>query len=60
MSTPSTLQQVKFSAPVLPGTRFDLTLTYDAARRRVHYAYEGIRGMAATGYLAYAAGDVSQ
>ncbi len=60
VSTPSTLQQVKFSAPVLPGTRFDLTLTYDAARRRVHYAYEGIRGMAATGYLAYAAGDVSQ
>lgn len=64
VSAPSTLQQVKFSAPVLPGTRFDLTLTFDATRLRVHYAYEGAKGMAATGYLAYTAppvvaGDVS-
>jgi 3-hydroxymyristoyl/3-hydroxydecanoyl-(acyl carrier protein) dehydratase len=52
---PTSLHQVKFSAPVLPGTRFDLTLTFNAARRRVHYAYESLRGIAATGYLVYAA-----
>ncbi|WP_165385305.1 AMP-binding protein [Pandoraea sp. XY-2] len=53
--TPTSLHQVKFSAPVLPGTHFDLTLTFDTSRRRVHYAYEGARGTAATGYLVYAA-----
>ncbi|MDM8357254.1 AMP-binding protein [Pandoraea communis] len=55
VSAPTSLQQVKFLAPVLPGTRFELTLTFDAARLRVHYAYEGARGPVATGYLAYAA-----
>ncbi|VVE30424.1 AMP-dependent synthetase and ligase [Pandoraea horticolens] len=55
VSTPTSLQQVKFSAPVLPGTRFELTLTFDVTRLRVHYLYEGARGTAATGYLAYAA-----
>ncbi|VVD66484.1 Phenyloxazoline synthase MbtB [Pandoraea pneumonica] len=59
VSAPNTLQQVKFSAPVLPGTRFDLSLTYDVSRCRVHYAYEGAKGTAATGYLAYPAPSAS-
>lgn len=52
---PTALQQVKFSAPVLPGARLELTLVLDATRQRVQYSYEGARAVAATGYLAYAA-----
>ncbi|ODP32540.1 AMP-binding protein [Pandoraea sp. ISTKB] len=63
--TPLSLQQVKFSAPVLPGTLLELTLTYDASRHRVQYRYDGTQATAATGYLAYAtplalAAEVSQ
>ncbi|APD11294.1 hypothetical protein UC34_13665 [Pandoraea vervacti] len=52
--TPATLQQVKFSSPVLPGARLELTLTFDATRHRVKYQYDGSRGVVASGYLGYA------
>lgn len=53
--TPTSVQQAKFSAPVMPGAQLELTLTFDTERQRVHYRYEGARGIAASGYLGYAA-----
>ncbi|WP_353189352.1 AMP-binding protein [Pandoraea pnomenusa] len=54
-NAPTSLQQVKFSAPVMPGARLELTLSFDLARLRVHYVYEGPRGTTASGYLGYVA-----
>lgn len=49
------LQQVKFTAPVQPGALLDLTLTLDAARRRIQYAYRSPRGPVASGSLGFGA-----
>jgi acyl-CoA synthetase (AMP-forming)/AMP-acid ligase II len=35
----TSIDQLKFKAPVPPGALLDLTLTHDASRRRVHFAY---------------------
>ena len=35
----ASIDQLKFKAPVPPGALLDLTLTHDASRRRVHFAY---------------------
>ncbi|WP_169835008.1 AMP-binding protein [Pandoraea oxalativorans] len=53
--SPTSVQQAKFSAPVMPGAQLELTLTLDSPRQRVHYRYEGARGISASGYLGYAA-----
>lgn len=53
MAGPSTLINAKFSAPVAPGSLLDLTLTLDADRRRVQYAWQGRRGAVASGTLSF-------
>jgi acyl-CoA synthetase (AMP-forming)/AMP-acid ligase II/3-hydroxymyristoyl/3-hydroxydecanoyl-(acyl carrier protein) dehydratase len=35
----ASIEQLKFKAPVPPGALLDLTLTHDASRRRVQFAY---------------------
>lgn len=47
------VEQLKFTAPVMPGATLILTLTHDAARKRVVFAFECDGRACATGMLCY-------
>ncbi len=51
--TLASIEQLKFKAPVPPGALLDLTLTHDASRHRVQFAYR-LRGRDCTsGVIVY-------
>jgi acyl-CoA synthetase (AMP-forming)/AMP-acid ligase II/3-hydroxymyristoyl/3-hydroxydecanoyl-(acyl carrier protein) dehydratase len=49
----ASIEQLKFKAPVPPGALLDLTLTHDAARHRVQFAYRLGRRECTSGVIAY-------
>jgi len=49
----ASIDQLKFKAPVPPGALLDLTLTHDASRRRVQFAYRLGRRECASGVIVY-------
>ena len=49
------VEQLKFTAPVMPGDTLMLTLTHDVARNRVGFAFERDGRACATGLLCYPA-----
>ncbi|WP_345811307.1 AMP-binding protein [Paraburkholderia sp. PREW-6R] len=49
----SSIDRLKFMAPVSPGAVLDLTLAHDAARRRVQFAYRANGHECASGVITY-------
>lgn len=52
----ASIDQLKFKAPVPPGALLDLTLTHDASRRRVQFAYRLGGRDCTSGVIAYRGG----